>query len=99
MSLCASLTLCPAPHQLPICSLCVHYSAENYSPPCPPLIRPMLGHLSEDVYPGCKYVRGNIILVLPYLSFVLNINISITKWGLEKRKQGGGKKNNEELGG
>lgn len=45
----------------------------------------MLGHLSEDVYPGSKYVRGNIILVLSYLSFVLNINIDIAKLGLDRR--------------
>lgn len=47
----------------------------------------MLGHLSEDVYPGSKYVRGNIILVLPYLSSVRSINISIAKWGWERRRK------------
>lgn len=45
------------------------------------LIRPPLGHLLEDVYPGSKYVRGNIILVLPYLSSVWSINTSIGRWG------------------
>lgn len=35
-SLCLSvppqLSVQPSPHQLPICSLCVHYSTENYGP-------------------------------------------------------------------
>ncbi len=56
-------------HRLPICSLCVCYSSKIHAPsPRPTLIKPTLGHLSEDVYPGSKYVRGNIILVLSYLS-------------------------------
>lgn len=55
------------------------------SQPGPSLIRPTLGHLSEDVYPGSKYVRGNIILVLPYLSSVWSINTSIARWGWERR--------------
>lgn len=75
-----------SPQRLPICSLCIRYSTDS-QPPCPPLIRTVLGHLSEDVYPGCKYVRGNIILVLPYLSSVWSINISIAKWGWVREKK------------
>lgn len=58
--------------------------------PRPSLIRPALGHLSEDVYPGSKYVRGNIILVLPYLSSVWSINTSIVRRSKQEGGVGGG---------
>lgn len=70
-----------SPHRLPICCLCVPYSSEIRAPLPPPLISTTLGHLCEDVYPGGKYVRGNIILVLPYLSSVWSVNSSIARWG------------------